>query len=286
MSLRMVVIGLILLTAAGLGLVAWQLVTPPTTQVVVQQPQQEAPPPAPTSGRFLAAARAIPAGTLVRDEDFRSQEMAMNAVPEGALADTPEMRAQIRGALVRDYIDPRTLVTANMVLRPRDRGFLAAVLAPGTRAVSIPVDQVSGVAGLIWPGDRVDLLLIQESGIEGAPASQRVFSEIMLADVRVIAIDQLIVQGASSADGTTGHLARVVTLQVTDDEAQRIAVGSRLGRLQLTIRAAEPPPVPVTAESGVVFGRDVSPTLANASTVVVNRVRVIQGDTIGEVTFK
>ena len=48
------------------------------------------------------------------------------------------------------------------VLRPRDRGFLAAVLAPGTRAVSIAVDPVSGVGGLIWPGDRVDVILTQE----------------------------------------------------------------------------------------------------------------------------
>ena len=285
MSLRMIVLGLILLTAAGLGMVAWQIVSPPT-QIVVQQQAQPVAPPAPTSGRFLVAARAIPAGTLIRDDDFRPQDMALTAVPEGAIADTPENRLQIRGAMVRTYVDQKAVVTVEMVLRPRDRGFLAAVLAPGTRAVSISVDPVSGVAGLIWPGDRVDLILVQESGIEGAPLSQRIFSEIMLADVRVIAIDQLIAQGASSADGTTGHLARVVSLQVTDEEAQRIAVGTRLGRLQLTIRASEPPPVPVAAESGVIFGRDVSPTLANASTVVVNRVRVIQGDSIGEVTFK
>ena len=285
MSLRMIVMGLILLTAAGLGMVAWQLVSPPT-QIVVQQQQQPAPPPAPTSGRFLVAVRAIPAGTLIRDDDFRPQELAITAAPDGAIVDTPENRLQIRGAMMRTYVDQKAVVTTEMVLRPRDRGFLAAVLAPGTRAVSISVDPVSGVAGLIWPGDRVDLILVQESGLEGAPVSQRIFSEIMLADVRVIAIDQLIAQGASSADGTTGHLARVITLQVTDEEAQRIAVGTRLGKLQLTIRAAEPPPVPVVAESGVIFGRDVSPTLANASTVVVNRVRVIQGENIGEVTFK
>jgi pilus assembly protein CpaB len=284
MSVRMLVLGLILLTAAGLGLVAWQLAQPPV-QVAVA-PAQAPVPAAPVSGKYLAAARAIPAGTLIRDEDFRSQDVALNAVPEGAITDTPDNRTQVRGALMRSYIDARTVVTSEMMLRPRDRGFLAAVLAPGTRAVSISVDPVSGVAGLIWPGDRVDLILVQESAVEGAPASQRIFSEIMLSDVRVIAIDQLIVQGASSADGTTGHLARVVTLQVSEEEAQRIAVGSRLGRLQLTIRAAEPLPAAATAESGVIFGRDVSPTLANASTVVVNRVRVIQGENVGEVTFK
>ena len=284
MSVRMLVVGLILLTAVGLGVIAFQAIQPPP-QVAVAPTAPVAPPPA-TTARFLAAARAIPAGTLVRDEDFRAQEMALNAVPEGAITDTPENRVLIRGALMRTYMEPRGIATMEMMLRPRDRGFLAAVLAPGTRAVSIPVDPVSGVAGLIWPGDRVDVMLIQEGAIEGLSTGQRVFSEVMLSDMRVIAIDQLIVQGASSADGTTGHLARVLTLQVTEDEAQRIVVGTRLGRLQLAIRAAESLPVTAAVESGVIFARDVSPTLANASTVVANRVRVIQGDSVGEVTFK
>lgn len=284
MSIRMVVLGLILLTAIGLGLVAYQLVQPPP-QVAAPVPQQVAPPVA-TTGRFLAAARSIPAGTLIRDEDFRPMDIPLADVPDGAYADTPDNRVQIRGALVRTYMDPRNVVTAGSVLRPRDRGFLAAVLAPGMRAVSIPVDPVSGVAGLIWPGDRIDLILVQESAVEGASIAQRIFSEVMLADVRVIAIDQLLVQGASSVDGTTGHLARVVTLQVSDEEAQRIAVGTRLGRLQLTIRAADPAPAAAASEPGAIFSRDVSPTLANATTVVVSRVRVIQGDSVGEVTFK
>lgn len=283
MSLRMLVLGLILFTAIGLGVVAYQLVQPPPQTAV---PQQLAPAPVASTGRFLVAARGVPAGTLIRDDDFRPQDVPLANLPEGALADTPDNRVQIRGALVRTYIDQRDVVTAAMVLRPRERGFLAAVLAPGSRAVSIPVDPISGVAGLIWPGDRVDLILVQESAVEGASAAQRIFSEVMLADVRVIAIDQLLVQGASSADGTTGHLARVITLQVTEEEAQRVAVGTRLGRLQLTIRAADPAPANSVSESTVVFSRDVSPTLANASTVVVNRIRVIQGDSVGEVTFK
>lgn len=284
MSLRMVVLGLILLTAIGLGLVAYQVMTPPQ----VAQAPVSAPVPVPVkTNKFLAAAHPIPAGTLIRDEDFRSLEVpAGTTVPEGAMEDTLDVRAQARGALVRTYINARDIVTQEMMLRPRDRGFLAAVLAPGTRAVSIPVDAVSGVAGLVWPGDKVDLILVQEFSGEAAPASQRIFSEIMLGDVRVIAIDQSIIQGATSADGQAGHLARVVTLQVTEEEAQRIAVATRLGQLRLAIRSAEPQAPPPTAESVAVFGRDVSPTLAHTTTVVGMRVRVIQGDSVGEVTFK
>lgn len=283
MSLRMMVAGLMVLTAIGLGMIAFQLYTPPPAPGPTAQP---APPPKPTTGKFLTAARALPAGTLARDEDFRSVDYELAKAPEGALPDTAEVRAELRGALIRSYIDIRQPITPESILRPRDRGFLAAVLSPGTRATSIPVDAVSGVSGLIWPGDRVDVLLVQEFAGDIAPPPQRVFSETILADVRVIAVDQHIVQGASAAEGNTGYSARTITLQVSEDEAQRLAVAGRLGRMQLLIRSAEPPPVAVGAESVAVFGGDVSPILGRRSTLVGLKVRVIQGESSTEVTFK
>jgi pilus assembly protein CpaB len=285
MSLRLVVLGLILMTAAGLGLIAYQ-VSRPAQQVVVQL-QPQIPPPA-TTAKVLVAARPIPAGTLIRDEDFRVKELPVNEVPEGAVRDGPDVRVQVRGALVRTYLEAGEPATMDMLLRPRDRGFLAAVLAPGTRAISMGVDSITGVAGLIWPGDRVDVILVQEMTGEGREArtpANRVFSETVLTDVRVIAVDQSIIQGASAADGTAGHLARVLTVQVSEEEAQRIAVALRLGRLQFTIRAAEPPPV-VLAGPGATFGGDVSPMLGRISSVVGLRLKVIQGDSAAEVTFK
>jgi len=279
MSLRLFVLALILLTAAGLGLVAYQVAMPPKVEVRTEVLQPNVPPP-PKTGKFMVAARAIPAGTLVRDEDFRPADLALDSVPEGALQDTPDNRVQIRGALVRAYMEAKQVASMDVLLRPRDRGFLAAVLAPGTRAVTIPVDAISGVAGLLWPGDRVDLMLVEQHQGTG------LFAEIIMSDLRVIAVDQHIVQGAGASDGSPGLPARVVTFQVTEEEAQRIAVASRMGQIRLVIRAAEPPPVAVTTEPTVIFSRDVSPTLANATTVVGNRVRVIQGESVGEVTFK
>jgi pilus assembly protein CpaB len=282
MSLRMMVAGLMVLTAIGLGMIAFQLYQPPPPAPVVQQ-QQPAPPPPPRA-KYLVAARPLPAGTLARDEDFRAVDMEPGKMPEGTLQDTPEVRADLRGALIRNYIDPRQPITPEALLRPRDRGFLAAVLAPGTRATSVPVDPVTGVSGLIWPGDRVDILLVQD--LPDAAAAQRIVSETILSDVRVIAVDQHIVQGASAAEGNTGYSARTVTLQVSEDEAQRLSVAARIGRMQLLIRSAEPPPVAVVPESVAVFGGDVSPVLGRRSTLVGLKVRVIQGDAATEVTFK
>ena len=87
--------------------------------------------------------------------------MPLDSVPSGAIRDTPDDRTRLRGSLVRKFLDTGSPITSENVLRPRDRGFLASVLAPGTRAISIKVDAESGVSGLIKPGDYVDVVLTQ-----------------------------------------------------------------------------------------------------------------------------
>jgi pilus assembly protein CpaB len=112
-------------------------------------------------------------------------------------------------------------------MRPGDHGFLAAVLTPGWRATAVAVDAVSGTAGLIWPGDHVDLILTQEiSQQAGAPqaSGNRIAAETVLKDVRVIAVDQQLVQGAAGANGEGG--SKTVTLEVTPEDVERVAGGA------------------------------------------------------------
>jgi pilus assembly protein CpaB len=123
---------------------------------------QDAPPPPPLLINYVVAAHPLPAGTLARDEDFATRSVASADLPSGAIIDSAENRAGLRGSLIRDYLEAGVPVTSAAILRPRDRGFLASVLAPGTRAVSIAVDAVSGVSGLVWPGDHVDVVLTHE----------------------------------------------------------------------------------------------------------------------------
>ena len=98
---------------------------------------------------------------MARDEDFEVRSAPSDSVPSGAILDSPDAKTGLRGSLVRKFLDTGNPVTAEDVLRPRDRGFLASVLAPDTRAISINVDTESGVSGLIWPGDNVDVVLTQ-----------------------------------------------------------------------------------------------------------------------------
>src|SRR6476620_12053078 len=155
-TLRLSIIMVLLLATAALGLIAYTMNQPkPVVQVT-----ENTPAPAPLVG-YLVAARPLPRGTLAREEDFAIRSAPSDSVPTGAIPDTPDAKIGLRGSLVRRFLDTGSPVTSEDVLRPRDRGFLASVLAPGSRAISINVDAESGVSGLIWPGDYVDIVLTQ-----------------------------------------------------------------------------------------------------------------------------
>jgi pilus assembly protein CpaB len=294
MIIRMTVAGVLVLSAGGLG-VAFLASRPPAPTAVVEAPRPEPVVLTAPAARMqmLVAARALPAGTLVKDEDFVVRDVLPDALPEGAMLQSDETRVELRGALLRRYLDAGAAVVRGDVLRPRDRGFLAAVLRPGTRAIAVGVDAVTGAAGLIWPGDQVDLILTQEMDAASAPVSRRIVGETVLTNTRVIAVDQHFTQGASAGLMATGGnsqraVARTVTLEVQPEQAERVAVAERLGRLSLTVRSMEQAAAdtPSDAAPTSVFGADVSPALSRSGPALGSRIRVIQGGDSQEVTFR
>lgn len=289
MAIRIILIGLIVLAAAGLSLIGMQALLPAQpVRTVVSDPGPSQPPP--LLVRTLVAARPIPAGSLLRAEDLGVREVPTSEAGEGVLRDTPETRAELAGALVRRYLEAGERIAIADVLRPRDRGFLAAVLRPNMRAITVGVDAVTGTAGLIWPGDRVDLLLTQSLDERVTQLSRRVVGETVLNDVRVIAVDQQLTQGAAGANASPeGKVARTVTLEVTPEEAERVAVAVQLGRLSLTIRAMDGDAASAERARRSVFGGDVSPALSESDRIdrpVGARMRIIQGDDRQEVVFQ
>lgn len=283
MSLRIILIPLAVLTALALALLAFQM-----TSSAPPAPTEQAPPP-PLQVSVLVAARQLSPGMLVRDEDFIAKSMPQRDLAAGALTDTPELRSEIRGALVRRFLEPGAMLSRTDLLRARDRGFLAAVLESGTRAVSIAVDAVSGVSGLIWPGDRVDVILTQQLDSQNVPIAKRVFGETVLTNVRVIAVDQQITEGGVAATGTegVGKVARTVTLQVAADQAERVAVAGRLGHLVLAVRAIDSAaPSDTTVPSPPVFGADVSPELSASGKRTGQHLQLIQGGQREDFTFQ
>ena len=238
-SLRLSIILVFLLAATALGLVAYNMNLPKAQVPLVQVAEKAA---APLTVGYFVAARPLPRGTLARDEDFTVRSVPSADVPTGAILDTPDAKIGIRGSLVRNFLDTGSPVTSESILRPRERGFLACVLAPDSRAISINVDAASGVSGLIWPGDYVDVVLTQETTTVAEkknPDHQHgTLSETVVHNVRIVAIDQEIVQGGPSNNATAGKVARTVTLQLAPDQVKKVTVAGQLGKLSLAVRSA------------------------------------------------
>jgi pilus assembly protein CpaB len=145
---------------------------------------------------------------------------------------------KLLGTVVRFPVTAGQPLTQGALVRPGDRGFLAAALGPGMRAVTITVSAKTGVAGFIFPGDHVDLMLTQTvTGSGDAAAAQPLnTTETVLRNLRVLATDQSTEQ--EIVDGKTVVKAfGTVTLEVTPRIAEKIAVSEKIGALSLSLRS-------------------------------------------------
>jgi len=151
------------------------------------------------------------------------------AVPDG----DPQ---KMVGMVVRNAVTAGQPLTRGTLVGPQDRGFLAAALGPGMRAVTVPVSQTSGVAGFVFPGDRVDMVLTQavEGGGDGPPLK---VSETIVRNLRVLATDQAVDQSKDKDGKITVKTASTVTLEATPRIAEKIAVAQSVGQLSLALRS-------------------------------------------------
>ena len=231
---------------------------------------------APAEIKVLVAAHPLRPGSLLAADDITVATLQVAVVPPNAMPDSSTKQADLVGTMLRRSLRAGEPVLLGDVLHPADRGFLAAVLGPGKRAISVAVDVVTGAAGLIWPGDHVDVLLTQNMDDATRPLGQRVAAHTVLNDIRVIAIDQKLVEGATP-DGATSKPAATVTLEVSADQAERVVVAGRIGRLSLVVRSAEAGGQ-VDTPDHVTWGGDVSPALNNQPSTGLNTtIRIYRG---------
>src|SRR3954463_5259230 len=154
-------------------------------------PSAAARPVVPAGPEVLVATRALPVGTIIDAEALRFQRWPEGLVqPAYYIKGKPGVAPQaLIGTVVRNEITAGQPFTQGSLVKPGERGFLAAALGPGMRAVTVSVSTTSGVAGFVFPGDRVDIVLTQqvEGGGDGTPLPG---SETILRNVRVLATDQ------------------------------------------------------------------------------------------------
>jgi pilus assembly protein CpaB len=194
----------------------------------------------PTPAKSVLVARAdVRRGQILKPED-----MMWQVWPEGGIdksyvvlgTRTPEAFA---GWVARNPVAAGEPVTESKIISPANRGFLAAVLRPGMRAISVPVTLTSGISGFIFPGDQVDLLITYQVPAQNTAGStggyEHKAAETVLHDVRVIAIDQRLESKAGEA-----VVAHTATMEVTPKQSEIIALAGEIGKLSLSLRSLVP----------------------------------------------
>jgi len=185
--------------------------------------------PQPTGPRVLVANRSLPVGTIITQDAIGFQAWPTELVQDAYFIDGEADVSQLLGTVVRYPITAGEPVTQGGLVAPGDRGFLAAALGPGMRAVTVPVNANTAVAGFVFPGDRIDLMMTHDAN--GLKAT-----ETILRNLRVLATDQSTSQ-ATVEGQTPVRTFSTVTLEVTPKIAEKIAVAQTVGTLSLSLRS-------------------------------------------------
>ena len=185
----------------------------------------------------LVATKALPVGTILDATSVKYQPWPKELVENVYFIKKGGFDPRtLLGTVVRNAITAGQPLTQGALVKPGDRGFLAAALGPGMRAVTVPVQTQTSVAGFVFPGDRIDLILTQSvpGGGDGPPLKA---AETIMRNLRVLATDQR-TDNATGEDGKS--IVRTfsnVTIEATPKIAEQIAVAQTLGSLSLSLRS-------------------------------------------------
>ena len=184
----------------------------------------------------LVATRALPIGTILDASALKFQPWPKELVENAYYLRAQTDLKSLQGTVVRNAITAGQPITQGALVKPGDRGFLAAALGPGMRAVTVPVSTQTSVAGFIFPGDRVDLVLTQSvaGGGDGPPLK---VAETVMRNLRVLATDQRTSDEKDEQGNTVVHTFSTVTVEATPKIAEKIAVAQTLGSLSLSLRS-------------------------------------------------
>lgn len=189
---------------------------------------------------ILVARAALPMGHILKPEDLSWQPWPAEFAGTSYVVQGSGKAEDFAGAVVRTPLVAGEPITHERVAPPGERGFLASVLSPGMRAVSVAVTPVSGISGFVLPGDKVDILLTHnmlQFGPDGQPLvlaaeAERRVTETILRGIRVLAVDQKL-------EGKAGEavVAHAATLEVTDKQGEILALAAEMGKLSLSLRS-------------------------------------------------
>lgn len=279
--------------ALVVGVVAWfgirpaltggeETAAPPPPAAVAPEPPPPEPEPEPVFPFVLVAKRDISSGVLIvadlvewvewRDPIDLNVAVVQEAVP---------LEAVLGAVTLRPFAERELLAWGGLVL-PGSPGFITAVLTPGRRAVSVEVDRATTLANVVYPGDFVDVILVANINAEDAAAAGPAAQSIV-PNARVLAVGSTVwsrgrygrasLTTPGAVDAVRPPEGETYTLEVTPQDAERIALAADTGRLTLAIRPILAAPGAPHRSTPVRFGEVMRPPEAPEPP----RVRVIRG---------
>jgi pilus assembly protein CpaB len=208
--------------------------------------------------RAVVVARAnLALGTELRAEDLTAAEWPASSIPEGAFTEVSQI---VGRGLIASVVQHEPILPGKLASKEAGSG-LPPIIPPGKRAVSVKVNEVIGVAGYVLPGTFVDVVATQSPTMR----PEDMTSKVVLAQVQVLTAGTRLEQ--DQKDGKPMQVT-VVTLLVTPDQAERLALASSEGKIQLALRNPLDPTEPVTPgiQPGILMGRVGAPRAATRNT--------------------
>ena len=263
-----------------------------TKQEIVVQPQEQAPPPPPAIEKtaVVVAKVNIPPRTRIQETMLQMKELPVDLVPEGAIKNF----ADVLNVQVKVSVFAGDVLTIQKVFADKSAEGFIGTIPPDCRAISINVNEVTGVAGFAKPGDFVDLLLVEKSEYSAT-------TSVLLQNVPLLSVNQDM--GDSMVDTNSGSAISnptIATLALLPEDAMKLISASKLGEIYMSLRPANSqgnytgaveytmesvnaPPKTVPAESIPVIPETSTPVMPLPDlpvTPVAPKIEIIQGDQI------
>ena len=179
---------------------------------------------------IIVANRPIGFGEAITPELLRAQAWPAGQLPQGSFQTVAQVTAQHRVALGPIAANEPLLITR--ISGPGGRATLSGEIREGMRASTIRVNDVVGVAGFVLPGDFVDVLVTRGD----KPNNDASRTDVLLRSVRVLGVDQL-----ANENKNDPVVAKAVTIEVTPEQSQKLALASQIGTLSLALRGTIDP---------------------------------------------
>ncbi|HLZ03790.1 MAG TPA: Flp pilus assembly protein CpaB [Bradyrhizobium sp.] len=221
----------VLAIAIGAGGVAAYLASGPSQKPAPAQPVAQLP-----TVDVLVAKSEIGLGQTVKPGDLQWQTWPTASASAAFIKRTerPNATTEITGSIARSPFIAGEPIREQKLVKADGSGFMAAILPSGMRAVSTEISPETGAGGFILPNDHVDVILSRhKKNPNHQEMADTVVSEIILSNIRVLAIDQ----APNEKDGQTTVVGKTVTLELKPEQTETLARARQLGTLSLALRS-------------------------------------------------